>query len=151
MQADQELIARFWSNVDKSGECWIWTGNRDDGGYGRLGFNYKQYKAHRLSYDMEYGGLAPGMVICHHCDNPSCVRPTHLFKGTQADNMRDRYRKGRYGKLVIPPLDSLLPPDQAAEVRAIWSNPDHPPARELAQQFGVTLAALWDALEIDAA
>jgi hypothetical protein len=99
-------------------------------------------KAHRLSYELGYGDLPAGLDVCHHCDNPACVRPSHLFKGTRADNMADRYRKGRYGKPIIPPLDSLLPPDQAAEIRAIWSNPDHPPARELAQQFGVTLAAL---------
>jgi hypothetical protein len=108
-------------------------------------------KAHRLSYELEYGDLPAGLDVCHHCDNPACVRPSHLFKGTRADNMADRYRKGRYGKPIIPPLDSLIPPDQQAEIRAIWSNPDHPPARELAQQFGVTLAALVDALDIEAA
>jgi hypothetical protein len=144
-------LARFWALVDKSGPCWIWTGYHDSGGYGRFGADYKQYMAHRLSYMLEYGDLPAGMDVCHHCDNPACVRPTHLFKGTRADNMHDRYRKGRYGGLIIPPLDSLIPLDQQAEIRAIWSNPDHPPARELAQQFGVTLAALIDALDLEAA
>lgn len=95
------LHLRFWDNVEivEGNKCWPWTGTKDNNGYGKLGYggrDYKaDYKAHRMSYEMRFGPIAHGKVICHTCDNPSCVNPNHLFEGTQADNTRDTSRKGR--------------------------------------------------------
>ena len=90
------LTDRFWSKVDTSGECWTWTADLDDHGYGRLGIGRKRIEpAHRVAWTLANGPIPEGLRVLHHCDNPPCVRPDHLFLGTQADNMADMMAKGR--------------------------------------------------------
>jgi len=87
-----------WANyvVDfDPGKCWIWYGAMDDYGYGRMDIHGKHRKAHRLSYELYKGVIPEDKVICHKCDNPSCVNPNHLFLSSQKDNMRDKIWKGR--------------------------------------------------------
>jgi hypothetical protein len=87
---------RFWMRVDKSGECWVWTGGRGDHGYGSFSDDEgRSVSAHRFSYQLHNSLIPAGMVVCHKCDNPPCVRPDHLFLGSQADNVRDMMEKGR--------------------------------------------------------
>lgn len=89
------LAERLWSKVDKSGECWEWQGSVSPNGYGHIGFEKKNLSVHRLVYRLTYGEIPKGMLVCHRCDNRRCVRPDHLFLGTQSDNIRDMYAKGR--------------------------------------------------------
>lgn len=86
---------RFWEKVDKSGNCWLWTAHRDKDGYGTFWLDNKNRRATAISYELAGGLVEAGKLICHTCDNPPCVRPSHLFVGTHLDNHKDRNRKHR--------------------------------------------------------
>jgi hypothetical protein len=85
----------FWSRVDKTNDCWLWTGTSFGPGYGHFWFHSHRMTAHRAVWEIEIGPIPENMHVLHHCDNPSCVRPSHLFLGTHADNMKDAEQKGR--------------------------------------------------------
>jgi hypothetical protein len=93
----QTTTERFWSRVDTSGDCWIWTGAKSRHGYGTFwaGGVRGRIGAHRWALEQACGEVLDGKYICHRCDNPSCVRPEHLFAASQADNLADAKQKGR--------------------------------------------------------
>lgn len=86
----------FWTHVKKSRGCWEWLGCKFTGGYGRVRVSRTSCMvAHRKAWILTNGPIPHGMLVCHKCDNPSCVRPSHLFLGTHADNIHDCMKKNR--------------------------------------------------------
>lgn len=93
---------RFWDKVHKTDGCWEWTGPCRP--YGRVcvgsvkNNTRREVLAHRASWTINFGQIPDGKNVCHSCDNPACVRPDHLFIGSQKENMQDMYSKGRQNK-----------------------------------------------------
>lgn len=133
--------SNFWSRVDKTGCCWRWLGGKDKDGYGMAtGNDGLSRRANRLAWAFTHGPIPDGMLVCHTCDNPSCVRPDHLFLGTPLDNAVDRDRKGR---CRAPSTSNRVRGEDhlrakftvviVREIRRLFS--EHYPATELAKMF----------------
>lgn len=146
------LIHRFWAKVDAgrhAERCWTWKGASTRAGYGVIaagGRGQANHYAHRVAYAIATGQDPAGFAVCHRCDNPRCVNPTHLFLGTMADNVADMIAKGRHAG---PPKDKgvrFLPGEKnashklsAAHVRAILARAKAgESSRKLGVAFGVT-------------
>ena len=133
-----ETERRWWMSiiVCESG-CWeCKTPNKANRGYGRFRLNGKQEYAHRAAYTMHVGEIPAGLLVCHKCDNPSCVKPSHLFVGTKADNANDMFAKGR----VVRPFGENQPRHKLTdatviELRRRWEGGE--PLKRLAREFGV--------------
>lgn len=99
MEITATQLARFNVYINKSDSgCWMWTASKDRQGYGFFRLNRRLMLAHRVGYELANGPIPMGLLVMHTCDNPACVRPSHLVLGTHADNMRDKVKKGRQAR-----------------------------------------------------
>jgi hypothetical protein len=93
-----KIQKRFFAKVQKTSSCWLWTASCARRGYGSFSIAKRTVRAHRVSYLIHYGQVPEGMFVCHTCDTPQCVNPSHLFLGSHQDNVDDMVRKGRSPK-----------------------------------------------------
>lgn len=132
---------RFWLNVKKSEGCWIWQGGKDRDGYGifagKLGDETFK-KAHRYSFALHKGQSLPGLSVCHSCDIPDCVNPSHLILGDTAYNMADKMAKGRHrSRGGEDHYRAILTEDQAKTILG-----DPRPHSKIAAEYGVSTQAI---------
>lgn len=125
---------RFYRQVSKTDCCWEWTGTLKETGYGRFGLDGKALPAHRVAWELAYGAIPEGRWVLHHCDNPKCVRPDHLFLGTHKDNVEDMVAKDRQRKGAKPKLTD----EEVAQMRLDYSTGEHSQAG-LATKYGITV------------
>lgn len=92
---DPRVVIETRTIVEPNTGCWLWTGNTDEQGYGRVKIRNRFVYVHRVSWETHRGPIPIGMCVCHWCDTPPCANPAHLFLGTNADNAADRHKKGR--------------------------------------------------------
>ena len=123
----------FLFNVRKGRGCWLWL-RATTHGYGVLWINGRLDKAHRVSYRLFVGSIPKGMFVCHKCDNRACVKPSHLFLGTQLDNMRDAARKFRMRQADNHPRAKLTSDDVRQILTYVSGGVLH---RDVASIFGV--------------
>jgi len=97
LEESEKVAPRFWSKVKHGDNCWEWIGNSLKG-RGLFKFKSRSVYAPRMAYALDVGSIPAGLNVCHTCDNPACVRPSHLFLGTDADNAKDRDDKGRQAR-----------------------------------------------------
>ena len=121
MRKKTDEVVRFRKYIKKTNGCWVWTGSTNRKGYGQFPNTLIQgHQTHRLSFFLAYGYLPTDLCVLHRCDNPPCVRPEHLFLGTQADNIADKVAKGRCRNGVTvgeANNKSKLTADQVQEIR----------------------------------
>ena len=141
---DTEL---FWRKVDKSGglnACWEWQGCSHAGSKNspnhKLAYGYyktqakKMWAAHRLAWTLVNGDIPLGLCVLHRCDNPICCNPSHLWLGTRADNMRDKYEKGREGERGR---------NQLTKEQIIRVLDESGTISEIARRYGVSYATIY--------
>jgi len=144
---------RFLEKILKSDGCWQWIAASRGNGYGCMKVNRKVIDAHRLSWEIHFGKIPDGLLVCHTCDNKKCVNPAHLFLGTHSDNMQDCLKKGR---LVTPKGDGIgfqightalngsLSTEEAKKIKKyIFENPKIDPSM-IAMQFNVKSQLIKD-------
>lgn len=119
--------------------CWLWTGKLDRAGYGVITHDFREMRAHRVSWWLEYSKDLPSDVfVCHRCDVRCCVNPAHLFLGTAADNSHDCWRKGRGipgARLANGSRTARLTPGDVRAIREIAAS--GVPYSDIASQFSV--------------
>jgi hypothetical protein len=143
------LAERFWEKVEKTEGCWRWTGAKYNYGYGKIRRGGKTILAHRVSWILHKGPIPEGMCVCHHCDNPPCTNPAHLFLGTHQDNAVDRERKGRGGGCLLQKGEkhpsAKLTKAKVDEARARYEAGEVG-QRSLAREYGVDQSTMSDAI-----
>jgi hypothetical protein len=134
---------RFWSKVQKTSDCWLWSAARDPKGYGRFGVGKKTFFAHRVAWWLSTGKLpSSAEFVCHKCDNPRCVRFSHLFLGDNDANVADRDAKARVCRGERH-ADAELSVAQVLRLRAAYRRGENVSA--LARKLGLSVTGAYQA------
>lgn len=145
---------RFWAKVNKDGPvsphpgtpgtpCWIWTGALDRKGYGHIDVLGLPWRVHRLSFVIAGRAIPDGLCVLHKCDTRLCVRPDHLYAGTDLQNVQDRVSRKRSSSYVFEPPQAKLTPDLVRHIRARAAADSSLTVVELAGEYGLGLSTIW--------
>lgn len=137
------LADKFNAGHTKLGpdDCWEWSRLRDKDGYGETNYKGRRVMAHRVSWQLSNGPIPAGFCVCHTCDNPPCVNPSHLFLGTPADNNRDRSLKGRTGT-----PNARFSPQEVLEIRASFAECGS--LSEVGRRFGTSATTVANIVKL---
>jgi hypothetical protein len=128
------LPERFRAKYRKAESgCWIWIAAKDKDGYGGIQVRGEKERAHRVAWNLYRGEIPDGLVVCHRCDNPSCVNPAHLFLGTISDNNADKVAKGRHPRCETHGM-AKLSTEEVEAIRAAKGVLQ----KDLAREYGVS-------------
>lgn len=134
---------RFMSKVEKTINCWLWTGSKDNAGYGLFsGGGKTTVRAHRFSFELFNNKIPKGAIVRHRCDSPSCVNPRHLETGNSKDNAEDRESRGRTARGFRIPRTKLSM-SNIIDIRERYKSRRFT-QKELAKIFGITDRYVWD-------
>ena len=143
---------KFWKSyvvVDYAlaiGPCWIWA-KASRNGYGTVYMNGKIEDAHRVSYKLTHDEIPVGLSVLHHCDHRRCIRPDHLFSGTQAENLADMRMKGRENLTGRPQGEAhpkaKLTDSDVAEIRKAYAKKVWGTVKTLTQKYGVSGVTIY--------
>lgn len=133
-------------SIDRETSCWVWTGARDPLGYGRFTYDGMTRTAHRLMFCLMYGDQPASVLVCHNCDNPSCINPSHLYAGSAQSNMDDMMARGRnkyWRRVGQDHPRSKITQAQALEIadEKRWGDMSQ---REVGEIYGITQTAVSD-------
>ena len=147
IELSEKDIERFWRKVEKKSEdeCWEWLACKSGCGYGQSTIKKKKYGAHRISWLLHNGEILDGLLVCHRCDNPACVNPSHLFLGTQKDNIGDMHKKER-GMVGEKQKMHKLTEKQVIEIREKYI-PYKYSEYKLAEEYGVARTTIQAIVE----
>lgn len=139
MSITQRQKNNFWKKVQQGEGCWEWQASLTAKGYGNFGNPRLEWGgyAHRFSYLINVGEIPEGFFVCHTCDNRKCVRPSHLFLGTNQDNAQDMAQKGRHGL-------AKLTEEKVVYIRSEYRKGKS--GKELAKEFGINATTISRAL-----
>lgn len=129
---------RFLAKVKRTRKCWIWTGAimKSNSGYGTIGIGGVMRLAHRVAWIIKNGRVPELLLVLHSCDNPACVRPSHLWVGTQKQNIQDMINKNRGARGLS--VGAKLSEDQVKQMRSSGRT-----QQSLAKQYGINQATVW--------
>ena len=144
-------LNNFWEKVKKTDNCWLWMGSRfttrnkeSENAYGNIRLNHKNYKTHRIAWELYNGPIPHGLLVLHSCDNPPCVNPSHLWLGTAKDNAIDRANKSR-GQFGTKVYNSKLNEGKVISILELYFN--RKPRKEIANTFKVSKGTIQGIIE----
>jgi HNH endonuclease len=141
------LFDRFWTKVNKTDDCWLWTAGLNHDGYGTFSFYGSIISVHRIAWMLLKSEIPKGMNVLHKCDVRNCLNPDHLYLGTQKENRRDADERGRTNlpKGIEHPR-AILTEQNVREIRARYKC-RKVTFKMLAKEFGVSWYAIFDIIK----